>query len=110
MNEENRKELKEFLIEEIEVLKKDIERYKEASKPVSPDNSLGRLTRMDAIQSKSINEAALVKARNQLKNFENALLRLNDPDFGICSKCKGDISIERIMAMPGTSLCPKCIG
>lgn len=109
MNESNKKELKEYLEEEIEILKTDIERYKEASKPVAPDNSIGRLTRMDAIQSKSINAAALTKARNQLKNYENALVRLNDADFGVCKKCNNNIPVERVMAMPGTSLCTNCI-
>lgn len=109
MDNENIKELQDFLEDEIVILKRDILRYKEASRPVSPDNSIGRLTRMDAIQSKSINEAALTKARNQLKSYENALTRINNEDFGVCSKCKEDIPIERIMAMPGTSLCTKCI-
>lgn len=110
MNSKSKIELKEFLEEEIEILKRDIQRYKEASKPVAPDNSIGRLTRMDAIQSKSINAAALTKARNQLNNYENALLRIYDDNFGICKKCKNEIPIERIMAMPGTSLCTNCIG
>lgn len=110
MKNESKIELKEFLKEEIEILKKDIERYKEASKPVAPDNSIGRLTRMDAIQSKSINAAALTKARNQLSNYENALIKIDDNDFGVCKKCNKDIPIERIMAMPGTSLCTNCIG
>lgn len=109
MNDDSKKEFKEYLNEEIVILKRDIERYLEASKPVAPDNSLGRLTRMDAIQSKSINAAALTKARNQLANYERALSKLDDDNFGICTKCKNEIPIERLMVMPSTTLCTGCI-
>ena len=57
-----RKELSniEFLIKE-EILKTtdSIEHYKELTKPIAPENAIGRVSRMDAINNKSVNEAAL---------------------------------------------------
>ena len=54
-------------------LKADIDAYKGLTQPIAPDDSIGRLTRMEAINSKSINEAALRKARNKLTRLERTL-------------------------------------
>ena len=49
MNEQERAELKQKIIEEIRTQKHLIESFTETSKPVAPDNAIGRLTRMEAI-------------------------------------------------------------
>ena len=59
MNEHERAELKQKIIEEIRTQKHLIESFTETSKPVAPDNAIGRLTRMEAISSKGITEASL---------------------------------------------------
>jgi len=103
-------ELKALLDKELEQIKKDIEVLKEVSKPVEPDVSLGRLTRMEAIQSKSINESSLKKAVTRQKNIESALRRIDkDPDFGICEECDEKIPFKRMLIMPETRLCVKCM-
>ena len=103
-------ELKTLLEKELEQIKSDINAFKEVSKPVEPDVSLGRLTRMEAIQSKSINESSLKKAEARQKNIESALRRINkDPDFGICEECDEKIPFKRMLIMPETRLCVKCM-
>lgn len=52
MSPEERRELKRNMVEEIEVQQKLIPRLVESSKPVAPDNTIGRLTRMAAISSR----------------------------------------------------------
>ncbi len=59
----NKKKLENHIREKIEVLKEDIISYKQLTRPIAPDNAIGRLTRMEAISSKSINEAALSRAK-----------------------------------------------
>ena len=44
---------------EIQETAKKIEEYKELSKPIAPENAIGRVSRMDAINNKSVVEAAL---------------------------------------------------
>lgn len=63
---------------------------------------------MDAINNKSVNEAALAKAKQKLKNLEISLSNLNEPDFGICAKCNQTIPIGRIMLMPQSRFCVNC--
>lgn len=78
------------------------------TQPISPENAIGRISRMDAINNKTINDASLLKAKEKLKNLKIALEKLDTSDFGICVKCKGIIPIGRIMLMPHANKCVNC--
>jgi DnaK suppressor protein len=82
--------------------------YEELTQPVSPDDSIGRLTRMDAIQNKSIAEAALREARDKLNKLKFALTHIDKPDFGKCAKCGSQIPIGRILLRPESPYCVHC--
>ena len=47
--------------------KNTVESLYEATQSVSPDNAIGRVSRMDAIGNKAVNELALKKAKNKIK-------------------------------------------
>ena len=79
------------------------------SKPIAPDNAIGRLTRMEAINAKSINDANIRTAKIRLMNLEKALERINDPDFGICQICKKQIPLKRLMLVPESNACVQCL-
>ena len=85
-----------------------IERYEEMAGPVAPDNAIGRVSRMDAINNKSVFDAALRKAKQKLKGLENHLNKLGTTDFQICPKCKKEIPLERILLAPESSFCVNC--
>ena len=108
MEAEKREKLKDHIKKKIEDLKKDITSYQLISQPVSPDNAIGRLTRMEAINSKSINEAALKKSKQTLLEMERALRMINDPDFGLCRECEEPIPFARLMIVPESNLCVQC--
>ncbi len=108
METEKREKLKNHIIEKIEALKEDIKSYQLLTKPISPDNAIGRLTRMEAINSKSINEAALNKSKHSLSKLEHALTMIDGPDFGLCGECEEPIPYARLMAMPESDLCVQC--
>lgn len=107
---EEREKLKDHIKKKIESLKKDIKSYQTLTQPISPDDAIGRLTRMDAINSKSINEAALNKAKQTLSKMEGALTMINDPDFGLCRECEDPIPFARLMIVPESNLCVQCAG
>ena len=110
METEKRKKLKDHIKKKIEDLKEDIKSYQLITQPVAPDNAIGRLTRMEAINSKSINEATLNKSKQTLSKMERALLMINDPDFGLCGECEEPIPFARLMIMPESDLCVQCAG
>ena len=82
--------------------------YEELTKPVSPDAAIGRVSRMDAIQNKSIAEAALRQARDKLNKLKYALSNVDKPDFGLCARCGQAIPIGRIILKPESPYCVRC--
>jgi DnaK suppressor protein len=108
MDNKQKAKLKENIQDKLKTIKEDIASYELLTKPVSPDNAIGRLTRMEAINSKSINEAALRKARDTRSQLERALAKIDTPDFGLCRECDEPIPSARLMILPETDLCVKC--
>ncbi|MEA3414728.1 MAG: RNA polymerase-binding protein DksA [Thermodesulfobacteriota bacterium] len=43
-----------------------------------------------------------------IKKIKKALERIDNDTFGICEKCGGDISINRLKARPVTTQCIEC--
>lgn len=104
----DRSHIRVILLKEIISTKELVLRYRELAKPIAPENAIGRVSRMDAINNKSVNEAALRKAELKLNNLEVALTKIHDHDFGICIHCKKRIPIGRILLMPHTVTCVIC--
>ncbi|NCN27539.1 conjugal transfer protein TraR [bacterium] len=76
--------------------------------PVEPDVSLGRLTRMEAIQSNEMKKAQLQRNLLRLKGIENTLLRVDDEEFGVCIECEEPIPFARLKIVPESRLCLNC--
>lgn len=106
----NKIALKEKIQAAIYKAEADIESAKEAVKPISPENSIGRVSRMDAINNKSVAEAALRTTKRKLNNLQKALAKIDDPNFGKCSNCKNYIQEARLMYMPESTECVRCAG
>lgn len=104
-------ELAEFerrVATKLEILDERIEEYRELTKPIPPENAIGRVSRMDAINNRSVNEAALRTAEQQKADLLRALERLKDDKFGLCHSCGERIPIGRILLVPGVTRCVKC--
>ena len=102
------KSLEEKVNSEIKSTQEKIDDYKLLCKPISPENSIGRISRMDAINNKSVVEAALreaVKKIQQLKNMQN---KIQDSNFGICIKCTKKIPFGRLIIQPHSQFCVIC--
>lgn len=93
---------------EIEKTEIQIIHYKELTKPISPENAIGRVSRMDAINNKSVNESALRQSEKKLKDLKRVLEKAGSKDFGICVRCKKPIPVGRLMIRPESLLCVNC--
>lgn len=82
--------------------------YRELTKPIGPENAIGRISRMDAINNRSVNEAALRQIEQKLKDLHRVLEKAGNKDFGICLKCKKPIPIGRLMIRPESLYCVQC--
>ena len=107
MEQKEKEQVKEYLLKEKSKLNERLAELKELTKPIEPDCAIGRVSRMDAINNKSINEAALRKVEDKLKKIDISMEHINDADFGNCIGCGDPIPIQRLLIMPG-SLCVRC--
>jgi DnaK suppressor protein len=108
MNKEDKQDIKKRILEELKKTEELILDYKESTKPISPENAIGRVSRMDAINNKSVVEAALRKAEEKLNKLKQVLDKVNDADFGLCMRCGNPIPIGRILLMPQSRNCVRC--
>jgi DnaK suppressor protein len=104
----NKADIKLRIEEEILTTTKKVDEYRDLTKPISPENAIGRVSRMDAINNKSINDVALKNAELKLNNLKVALSKIEDADFGICRKCKATIPLGRLLILPHTVSCVNC--
>lgn len=88
----------------------EILELKELTKPIAPENAIGRISRMDAINNKSVNEATLRQTEARLQKLEKALEKIDEPNFGLCLKCGKNINPMRLMLMPESTHCINCAG
>jgi len=110
MTQKEKQQLTAVIKERISETKSDIKELTELTKPISLDNSIGRLSRMDAINNKAINEKALRDKKKVLQQLEKTLERIGEKDFGICNKCGDEIPFGRLEYMPHTTRCVNCVG
>ncbi len=108
MSSDDQSETRARIEGEIAALEANIRTLEESTKPVAPDVSLGRLTRMEQIQSKSVNEAALANARKKLGDLKHTLERIGTSDYGLCAICGNAIAPARLEYMPETKVCVTC--
>jgi len=108
MSPEVKADLKAKIEELILKYEADIRETEKGTQPIKPENSLGRVSRMDAINNKSVMEASLrnkISKRNKLKF---ALTQLDNEGFGNCSNCNKAINPKRLMFMPESTKCIRC--
>ncbi|MBL4651617.1 MAG: TraR/DksA C4-type zinc finger protein [Flavobacteriales bacterium] len=108
MNEKEKKEFKKKLNEVFKETESRIEDLKELTKPIAPENAIGRISRMDAINNKSVNEAALRQAEFKMSNLKIAFDKVDKEGFGNCIRCGQTIPMGRLMLLPGSSKCVRC--
>lgn len=101
--------LSDKIQEQIKRIQEDIVQLEEDTKPIAPENSLGRVSRMDAINNKSVAEESLRQAKSKLIRLEEAAVNIKQADFGLCQQCKEAIAFERLIFMPESRRCMKCV-
>lgn len=102
--------MRELIGQEVAKTEQRIREYEEMSSPVGPDNAIGRVSRMDAINNKSVSEAALRQAKDKLSKLRHALARVGEEGFGICARCGRPIPPLRVALMPESPYCVRCAG
>ena len=108
MTAKDRAELRAKIEEAISRTEKEIVEMKKMAQPITPENSIGRVSRMDAINNKSVVEAALRTNKAKLTKLKVALSKIDEEDFGNCVMCDRPIQTKRLMFMPESTRCVRC--
>lgn len=84
---------------------------KEGRAPVELDQqSVGRLSRMDAMRQQSMDIAREDRRQARLQVLVAALGRLDEDEYGYCLRCGEDIPVARLDVDPAVTLCVGCAG
>ena len=70
--------------------------------------SVGRLSRMDALQSQAMAQATERQRAAELARIKSALLRMEEDEYGYCIVCGEEIAAKRLEIDPAASHCVKC--
>ncbi len=108
MNSQEKSNLLIEINKRLNIVKEQIIELKELCKPIEPDCAIGRVSRMDAINNKSINDIALKKKLIQYEGLKAALDNINNKNFGKCMVCGTEIPMGRILIMPENRKCISC--
>ena len=70
--------------------------------------SVGRLSRMDAMQQQAMAEEVERKRQRDLIRIDQAMRRIADGDYGYCLTCDEEIPDRRLAIDPMAERCVKC--
>jgi DnaK suppressor protein len=111
MDEETMQKLHRRLLEEAEALETAEEETAGARAPVELDQtSVGRLSRMDAMQMQAMANAQSRRRKQAAARVKAALARVETDEYGDCLKCGEEIELGRLELDPATPLCLACAG
>ena len=80
-------------------------------RPVVLDQqSVGRVSRMDAMQVQAMAQSVEARRRARLPLIEAALRRLDAGDYGYCTDCGEQIPARRLAIDPTIARCVDCAG
>ena len=86
----------------------ELKRIGDATRPISPDVSIGRLSRLDSMQMQQM----ALEQKRQLESKRNrlhaALERIGKGTYGMCSSCREEIDFSRLRSQPETMVCSRC--
>lgn len=81
----------------------------DSARPVVLDQtSVGRLSRMDAMQQQAMAQATRNNLRLRLQQCRQALEDMASGEYGVCKKCDEDIGYQRLSARPESPFCIAC--
>ena len=81
----------------------------DSARPVTLDQaSVGRLSRMDAMQGQAMAVEMQRRREIGLQRIEAALLRIKTGEYGLCTVCEEEIADRRLEIDPSVTLCIEC--
>jgi len=111
----------ELTTEQIEELHRDLltlrdelgrqqERVADSTKAVAPDDAIGRITRLDAMQQQGMAIEERRRRGVRLQQIAAALAAVDNGEYGYCRRCDEPVGYRRLKAKPESPFCVTCAG
>jgi DnaK suppressor protein len=82
----------------------------ETTRPVVLDQaSVGRLSRMDAMQAQQMALETARRRQHELAKLDGALRRIESGEYGYCLVCGEEIDVRRLSVAPTSTRCVTCV-
>jgi DnaK suppressor protein len=101
--------VRDELLRSLSKLERSLKISGESARPRDLEqDTVGRLSRIDAIQNAGLTANLEERERAQLRQVVDALRRIEDGTYGACTACGGSIPFERLLVFPETLACTAC--
>ena len=100
--------LRALLIAHGDRLEESLRQGADGTKPVDLDEPIGRISRIDALAQREMNEAGRRAQQQELAAVKLALEAMQDGEYGVCKACDGPIGFRRLQARPFSTICIAC--
>jgi DnaK suppressor protein len=109
MNDHDVQQFHQLLLLQQQELKKVVRGAQQSTRPVNLDqSSVGRLSRMDAMQSQAMALESKRRREIQLTRISTALERIEEGEYGFCAVCEEEIDRRRLKVDPANPFCVSC--
>ena len=99
---------KKLIEQRIAEIEKELVETAENSEAISPDVSIGRLSRLDSMQHQQIALASKRRHEEERNRLHEANRRIETGSYGRCLLCGGSIDMERLEIQPDAVTCVPC--
>ena len=99
---------RELLAAKAKEAKEYLESSKDSAGVVELDTSIGRLSRMDAMQSQQMVKELRRRKETELRSIRAAVNRIEKGWYGNCGLCQKPIAEERLEIFPDILTCVNC--
>lgn len=109
MNDLDLKKFKRLVLQQQQELIEMTQKTHKSTQPVDLDqSSVGRLSRMDAMQSQAMAQESKRRREIQLTRIGAALERIEEGEYGYCAVCEEEIDRRRLEVDPTNPFCVSC--
>jgi len=108
MQTADKQQIRAKIQHELERIEQQIIELEALTQPIVPDCAIGRISRMEALNTKSVNEHLLTKSRAKKHKLEISLRAVKQDDYGLCKVCHQPIPVGRLLMLPEADTCVDC--
>lgn len=101
-------EIRDLIARQLAEIEAQLQGSRDEAKPVDLELSIGRISRVDAMQQQSMALASRARLGERQMALEAALARLDRDTYGECAGCGDPIAFGRLKAKPEATRCVAC--